>query len=76
MVCSKESLTNHHESEVKSSLDGLAEYLVGEIGIAHELRGSFLLEGEGEMKSVTLYTKGAQTVGHWFDLTRIWMSSN
>ena len=40
--------TYYHEGKVKPSLDGFAEYLVGEIGIAHKLRRRFLLQTHRE----------------------------
>ena len=50
--------TYYHEGKVKPSLDGFAEYLVGEIGIAHKLRRRFLLQTHRERKKWWLKKRG------------------
>ena len=50
--------TYYHEGKVEPSLDGLAEYLVREIGIAHELRCRFLLQTHTEREMVVEKERG------------------
>ena len=56
--------TYYHEGKVKPSLDGFAEYLVGEIGIAHKLRRRFFLQKHTERKKWWLKKRGGGGILH------------